>query len=157
MQSQNTQHATLGMVQLRLVGSFKLQVSFPEYSLFSWALLHQIPIILRSLLIVATPQTSNCDRISIALPVSCHLPIALPMAMDFSGVDTRECLPHTQSRVLCVFQKHSDIFRCKLATSVNSSTTGSTVEYPPPLGVMNIRLIHQLLISQNTQHILVNS
>jgi len=51
---------------LRLVGSTKLQVSFAEYSLFSWALLQKEtlkrddvlqkrPIILRSLLIVATP------------------------------------------------------------------------------------------------------
>jgi len=40
---------------LRLVGSLKLQVSFAEYSLFYWALLLKRPIILRSLLIVATP------------------------------------------------------------------------------------------------------
>jgi len=32
--------AEKGMRWLRLVGSFKLQVSFAEYSLFSWALLH---------------------------------------------------------------------------------------------------------------------
>jgi len=41
---------------LRLVGSFKLQVSFAEYSLFYRAFLQKWPIILRSLLIVATPQ-----------------------------------------------------------------------------------------------------
>ena len=40
---------------LRLVGSLKLQVSFAEYSLFYRALLQKRPIILRSLLIVATP------------------------------------------------------------------------------------------------------
>jgi len=40
---------------LRLVGSFKLWVSFAEYSLFHRALLQKRPIILRSLLIVATP------------------------------------------------------------------------------------------------------
>jgi len=40
---------------LRLVGSLKLQVSFAEYSLFYRALLQTRPIILRSLLIVATP------------------------------------------------------------------------------------------------------
>ena len=40
---------------LRLVGSFKLQVSFAEYSLFYRALLQKRHIILRSLLIVATP------------------------------------------------------------------------------------------------------
>ena len=40
---------------LRLVGSLKLQVSFAEHSLFYRALLQKRPIILRSLLIVATP------------------------------------------------------------------------------------------------------
>ena len=40
---------------LRLVGSFKLYVSFAEYSLFYRALLQKRPIIVRSLLIVATP------------------------------------------------------------------------------------------------------
>ena len=40
---------------LRLVGSLKLQVSFAEYSLFYRALLQKRPVILRSLLIVATP------------------------------------------------------------------------------------------------------
>ena len=45
----------LGMGWLRLVGSFKLQVSFAEYRLFHKALLKKRPICLRSLLIVATP------------------------------------------------------------------------------------------------------
>ena len=40
---------------LRLVGCSKLQVSFAEYSLFYKALLQTRPIILRSVLIVATP------------------------------------------------------------------------------------------------------
>jgi len=40
---------------LRCVGSLKLQVSFAEYSLFYRALLQLRPLILRSLLIVATP------------------------------------------------------------------------------------------------------
>jgi len=44
-----------GMGWLRLVGSFKLQVSFAEYRLFCRALLQQRPILLRSLLLVATP------------------------------------------------------------------------------------------------------
>ena len=43
------------MEWLRLVGSLKLSVSFAEHSLFYRALLHKKPIILRSLLIVATP------------------------------------------------------------------------------------------------------
>ena len=44
------------MGRLRLVGSLKLQDSFAEYSLFHRALLQKRPIILRSLLIVATPH-----------------------------------------------------------------------------------------------------
>jgi len=44
-----------GMGWLRLVGSSNLQVSLAEYSLFNRALLQKRPIILRSLLIVATP------------------------------------------------------------------------------------------------------
>ena len=40
---------------LRLLGSFKLQVSFTEYRLFYRALLQKRPIFLRSLLIVAIP------------------------------------------------------------------------------------------------------
>jgi len=45
----------LNMGWLRLVGSLKLQVSFAEYHPFYRALLQKRPIILRSLLIVATP------------------------------------------------------------------------------------------------------
>ena len=45
----------LGMGWLRLVGSLKLQVSFAEYRRFCRPLLQRRPIILRSLLIVATP------------------------------------------------------------------------------------------------------
>ena len=43
------------MGSLRLVGSLKLQVSFEEYRLFYRALLQKRPMILRSLLIEATP------------------------------------------------------------------------------------------------------
>ena len=41
---------------LRLVGSLKLLVSCAEYCLFCRTLLQERPIILRSLLIVATPK-----------------------------------------------------------------------------------------------------
>jgi len=44
---------------LRLAGSLKLQVSFTEYRLFYRALLQKRPIILRSLLIVATPYLNS--------------------------------------------------------------------------------------------------
>jgi len=50
------------MEWLRLVGSSKLQVSFAEYSLFHRALLQKRPIILRSLLIVATPYERCTHR-----------------------------------------------------------------------------------------------
>ena len=45
----------LAMEWLRSVGSFKSYVSFAEHCLFCRALVQKIPIILRSLLIVATP------------------------------------------------------------------------------------------------------
>jgi len=47
---------------LRLVGSLKLYVTFAEYSLFYRALLQKRPIILRSLLIVATPYEGCCSQ-----------------------------------------------------------------------------------------------
>jgi len=49
---------------LRLVGSLKLQVFFAEYRLFYGALLQKRPIILRSLLIVAT-QYQPMDKRSV--------------------------------------------------------------------------------------------
>jgi len=49
-----TIQGTYGVAQL--VGSLKLYVSIAEYSLFHRALLQKRPIILRSLLIVATPH-----------------------------------------------------------------------------------------------------
>jgi len=45
----------IDMGRLRSVGSLKLQVSFAEYHLFYRALLQKRPIVLQSLLIVATP------------------------------------------------------------------------------------------------------
>jgi len=56
----------LDMGWLRLVGSIKLYVSFAEYCLFYRALLQKRPIIVRSLLIVAT---SYLER-----ETSCHTP-----------------------------------------------------------------------------------
>ena len=47
---------------LGLVGSLKLQVSYVEYRLFYRALLQKRPIILRSLLIVATPYARVVSR-----------------------------------------------------------------------------------------------
>ena len=47
---------------LRWVGSFKLQVSFAEHSLFYRALLQMRPVIWRSLLIVASPESCRVWR-----------------------------------------------------------------------------------------------
>ena len=53
-------HSHMGW--LRLVGSFKLHVSFAEYSLFYRALLHKRPINLRSLRIVGgCRSTRRCE------------------------------------------------------------------------------------------------
>jgi len=49
---------------LRLVDSIKLEVSFAGYHLFYRALLQKRPIILRRLLIVATPYTFHVNHIS---------------------------------------------------------------------------------------------
>ena len=46
---------------LRLVGSLKVQVSFAEFRLLYRALLQKRPIVLRSLLLVATPYISVTD------------------------------------------------------------------------------------------------
>jgi len=53
--------STIHMRWLRLVGSLKLWVYFAEYRLFYRASLRKRPIILRGLLIVATPYVS-CSR-----------------------------------------------------------------------------------------------
>jgi len=50
---------SIGMGWLRLVDSLKLQVSFAEYRQFYRALLQKRPIVLRSLLIEATPYTMS--------------------------------------------------------------------------------------------------
>jgi len=59
----------LPMGWLRFVGSLKLQVSFAEYCLFYRALLQKRPIILRSLLIVATPYLPFFDTTPSCLPL----------------------------------------------------------------------------------------
>jgi len=56
-------HTWIDMGWLRLVGSLKLQVSFAEYSLFYRALLQKRPIILKALLIVATPYAFGWLRV----------------------------------------------------------------------------------------------
>ena len=59
---------------LRLVGSLKLQVSFSEYRLFYRALLQKRRVILRSLLMVATPYRAHrtFSYIMILTSLFCH-------------------------------------------------------------------------------------
>ena len=54
---------------LRLVGSLKLQVSFAECSPVYRALLQKGPIILKSLLIVATPHVDMDMRVFVSVYV----------------------------------------------------------------------------------------
>jgi len=54
---------------LRLVGSLKFQVSSAKYSLFYRALLKKRPVILRSLLIVATPYLYLCVSSDLLKPM----------------------------------------------------------------------------------------
>ena len=54
---------------LRLVGSFKLQGSFAEYRLFYGALLQTRLIILRCVLIVATPYMDYLDLTKTCLQI----------------------------------------------------------------------------------------
>jgi len=51
---------------LRLAGFLRLYVSFVEYSLFYRALLQKRPIILRSLLIIATPYVNTLSYAQVA-------------------------------------------------------------------------------------------
>jgi len=63
---------------LRLVGSFKLYISLAEYPLFYRALLQKRPMILRSLLVAATPYrraeySIRCLKVCCSVSVSCNV------------------------------------------------------------------------------------
>ena len=76
------EYAAMGW--LPLVGSLKLQVSFAEYRLFYRALLQKRPIILRRLLLVATPYLSE-------MLVGCHIIhyiLHIGVYIGYSNVDT---------------------------------------------------------------------
>jgi len=60
--SSRTVYGLINLWWLRLVGSLELQVSFAEHSLFYRALLQKKSIILRSLLIVATPYPEHSSH-----------------------------------------------------------------------------------------------
>jgi len=78
--------AASAMGWLRLVGSLKLQVSFAEHSLFYRALLQKRPIILRSLLLEATPYSallkSVCACVCVCVRVRATLVIGLLCKRD---------------------------------------------------------------------------
>ena len=59
-----------GMGWLRLVGSFKLWVSFAEYRLFYRVFLQKRPMILRSLLIVATLYVESAVIVYVIVTVT---------------------------------------------------------------------------------------
>jgi len=66
--------SVLTMGWLRLVGSLKSEVSFAEYRLIYRALLQKRPIILRSLLIEATPYRATVsDRVLQCVAVCCSV------------------------------------------------------------------------------------
>jgi len=77
--------AAVNMGWLRLVGSLKLQVSFAEYRFFNRALLQKRPIILRSLLIVATPY-------GFCLLAYCKMCVCLCVSMSRACVCFRVCV-----------------------------------------------------------------
>jgi len=82
---------------LQLVGSFKLQVSFAEYRLFNTALLQKRarPVILRSLLIVATPNYMYlgpaCARV---LHLRCNSFLKWRISLALSSSRTGCLYPH---------------------------------------------------------------
>jgi len=74
-----------GMGWLRLVGSLMLQVCFAEYSLFCRALLQKKPLILRCLLLVATPYQYEDNRICGAVCCSVLQCVAVCCSVCCSG------------------------------------------------------------------------
>ena len=82
---------------LRLVGSLKLQVSLENIGLFCRALLQKRPIILRSLLIVATPHHPCASR---ALISTCTI--------VFSSFLSR-------TLVICAWHTPSAMFTCTIS------------------------------------------
>ena len=83
---------------LRLVGSLKLQVSFAEYRLFYRAILQKRPIILRSLLVAATPYvyTSPTQYMCIHVYIYwvCDVPMYTSIPLIPSNVYT-QCAMYT--------------------------------------------------------------
>jgi len=74
----------LGMEWLRLVGPLKLWVSFAKEPYKTDDILQKRPIILRSLLIVATPYLSLCLALCLSLPLSLFLSLSLSLSWSRS-------------------------------------------------------------------------
>jgi len=72
--------------RLRSLGSSTLQFSFAEYSLFYRALLQKRLIILRSLLIIATPYVSclhnQCQTVMPRQTYKCHIVMSHSVSLD---------------------------------------------------------------------------
>jgi len=74
------------------VGSLKLQVSFAEYSLFYRALLHNRPIISRSLLIVAIPLTKMTVELTFHNFACCYCYCCCKFNQSVSAVCVYVCV-----------------------------------------------------------------
>jgi len=96
---------SLGMGWLRLVGSWRLQVSFVEYRLFYRALLQKRPIILGNLLIESTPYVSV--DLSVAVILACllahtHTAHTHTWSKKTSREITHICILNMKVRCCCV-------------------------------------------------------
>jgi len=85
---------------LRLVDSFKLSVSFAEYHLFKKALFQERPIILRSLIVTATPQAPRCAKpvittaFYLSLCIVLHCVASSPLVLHCIASSPLEYAPH---------------------------------------------------------------
>jgi len=122
-----------GMGWLRLVGSLKSWFSFAEYSLFYRALLQKRPIILRRLLIVATPylptpsalpRSDNCSDYCGALYF--HVQTTQIWAWQYSDIQARfahcfwtslYCDSRIMSRPDTIFADHSEAQEVRLGST----------------------------------------
>jgi len=114
----------LPMGWLRLVGSLKLHVSFAEYHLFYRALLQKRPIILRSLLSIATP--SNTPRTHISYVCSTYPKIESQLY---------QYLVHTYFQFLCVTTELEELEIC-VSVTVSLSMSEEELEI----------CVHQVLV-----------
>ena len=96
----HSQYYYIDMGWLRLVGSWKVQVSFAEYSLLYRALLQKRPMILRSLLIVASPYVYSHFLFPLLFCNSVHDSCGQTRDSNVSAV--AECVAGCWSVLQCV-------------------------------------------------------